>query len=84
MSHDKGKTRLDVAQYLGTLLAIILLESHLMPRVYVLILAPFIVWLCLFVASPVGRARWRRTLPVAAVASILGYLIARFVLTSSG
>ena len=84
MSQDKDKIRLDVAQYLGILLAIILLESHLMPRVYVLILAPFVVWLCLFVASPVARAGWRRTLPLAAAASIVGYLIAHFVLTSPG
>ena len=84
MTSEKDKIRLDIAQYMGTLLAIVMLESHIVSRLVVFILAPFVFWLCLFVASPVARGRWRRTLPLAAAASILGYLFARFVLTRTG
>lgn len=84
MNQEKDKIRLDIAQYVGTLLAIVMLESRIASRVAVFILAPFVFWFCLFIASPVARGRWRRTLPLAAAASALGYLFARFVLTRTG
>jgi hypothetical protein len=84
MNPEKDKIRLDIAQYLGALIAIIMLESHIVSRVVVFTLAPFVFWFCLFVASPVARGRWRRTLPLAAAASVLGYFLARFVFTRTG
>jgi hypothetical protein len=84
LNSEKDKTRLDIAQYVGTLLAIVMLESRIVSRGAVFLLAPFVFWLCLFAASPIARDRWRRTLPLATLASVLGYLLVRFVFTRPG
>jgi len=84
LNSEKDKTRLDIAQYVGTLLAIVMLESRLASRAVVFLLAPFVFWLCLFVASPVARSRWRRTLPLAALVSLLAYLLMRYVFVKPG
>jgi hypothetical protein len=76
-------TKLVVAQYVGALLFIAILESHLVSRPVAFLVGPFVVWICLFLASPSGRGMWR-TLALAALASSLGYLLMRFVFVKRG
>lgn len=83
-SEQDNAGRLDIAQYAGILLFIVLLESHVVSRAVAFLLGPLVVWLCLFVASPVARGRWRRTLPLAILVSAVGYLLVHYVFTRSG
>jgi hypothetical protein len=81
LKSEKDRTRNEIAMCVGALLALALLESHIVSRPFVFVLAPFIFWVCQFVASPVGRVRWLRYLPLTALVSVLGYLLFRYVFT---
>jgi hypothetical protein len=71
-----------VAQYVGIVLFIVLLETHVVSRPIAFLLGPWIICLCLFVAASSGfRTKWRRLILIAGAASALGYLITRYVFT---
>ena len=70
---------LNIAQYAGAVLFILMLESGVASRAIAFLVGPFVICLCLFVASPTARGRWRRTVGIAAIASVIGYLFMRYV-----
>jgi len=70
--------RSTIAQYIGTVLFIVLLESHVVSRPIAFLLGPWIICLCLLIAALSDfRTKWRRLLLIAGTASALGYLITR-------
>jgi hypothetical protein len=81
MNTERGYfDRSTVAQYVGTVLFIVLLETHVVSRPIAFLLGPWIVCLCLLVAAPSNfSTKWRRTVLVAGVASGLGFLVTRYV-----
>jgi hypothetical protein len=81
MDAEKGHfDRSTVAQYVGTVLFIVLLETHVVSRPLAFLLGPWIICLCLFVAAPSNfLARWRRIVLIAGVASGLAFLLMRYV-----
>jgi hypothetical protein len=81
MDSEKGYfDRSTVAQYVGTVLFIVLLETHVVSRPTAFLLGPWIICLCLFVAAPSNfRSRWRRIVLVAGAAAAMGFLVTRYV-----
>ena len=82
MDTEKGYfDRSTVAQYVGTVLFIVLLETHVVSCWIAFLLGPWIICVCLlFVAAPSNfRIRWRRTVLVAGAASALGFLMTQYV-----
>src|ERR1700722_12728410 len=74
--------RVDIATYVGALLWVAMLESHYLPRPLVFFIGPFAILACFYFLVPsVSRERWQSVISLAAVASILGYLLTRFVFT---
>ena len=79
---DTGKYfgRATIAQYVGTVLFIVLLETHTVSRPMAFLLGPWIICLCLFVAAPSNfLARWQRIVLIAAAASVSAFLLTRYV-----
>ena len=80
MQEESGTKRFDVAQWVGTLLWIILLESHVISRPLVFLLGPFVLMVCfLVIASPIPATRLRRTLLFAVTVSVGGFLLTKYV-----
>jgi len=80
MPDDSSFDRLDIAQWVGTLLWITLLESHVISRPLVFLLGPFVVLLCMvLIASPLDSRRLRRTCVITGLLSIGGFLLTRYV-----
>jgi hypothetical protein len=72
--------RANVAIFVGMIIWLILLESHLLPRPIVFLLGPIAIFGCICLLVPSVLAdRWRSILVTAGVASALGYLLARYV-----
>src|ERR1700693_5496317 len=61
MPDDSSFSRLDIAQWIGTLLWIVLLGSHVISRPLVFLLGPVVMLLCTFlIGSPIDSQRLRR------------------------
>ena len=76
MPDESDWRRADVAQWIGTLLWIVLLESHVVSRPLVFLLGPFIVLLSFVtIAFPVPRKRLRQMCLFALATSISGFLL---------
>lgn len=77
--------RADVATYLGVLILIITLESHVLPRPLVFFLGPFVFLFLFYLLVPsISAERWRHLFFLSAVCSLLGYLLMRYVFTHFG
>ncbi len=75
--------RLTIGKYIGVALSIALIETHLVSRPVAFLLVPWLISICLFIASPLHfRTMWRRAVLIAASASGLGYVLMRYVLGS--
>jgi ABC-type enterobactin transport system permease subunit len=74
--------RVDVATYGGVLIWLILLETHLLSRPITFLLGPLIIVILFYLLVPsVSADRWRSVLVAAAVASVLGYVLTRYIFT---
>ena len=74
--------RATVGKYIGAGLSVALIESHVVSRPVAFLLIPWLISLCLLIASPSHfRTTWRRTILISAAASVLGYVLVRFVLS---
>ena len=74
--------RADVATYLGVLIWIIALESHVLPRPLLFLLGPFVLLFLYYLLVPsISGERWRHLFFLAATCSLVGYLLTRFVFT---
>jgi hypothetical protein len=80
MSEEASSRRVDIATWVGTVLWIIMIESHVMSRPLVFLFGPFVALFCfLAIASPIpAKRRWRMSL-LAAVVSVVGFLFTRYV-----
>jgi hypothetical protein len=77
---EAASKRADIAMWVGIVLWIILLESHVIARPLVFLLGPFLVLVCTFlIASPIPANSRRRLVTFAAVMSVGGFLLTRFV-----
>ena len=73
-------SRKDIAQWVGTILWIVLLESHVISRPLVFLFGPFIMLLSFVtIAFPVPRKRLRQICLGAVAMSIGGFLLTKYV-----
>jgi hypothetical protein len=80
MPDEPTSKRVDIAQWVGTALWIILIESHVISRPLVFRFGPFIMLLSFFViASPIAAKKWQRMCLLAAGVAVVGFLLTRFV-----
>jgi len=80
MPDESGWSRADIAQWVGTLLWIVLLESHVISRPLVFLFGPFIVLLSLvIIAFPIRGKRLGKICVISVVASIGGFLLTKYV-----
>jgi hypothetical protein len=80
MANDSRLDRLDIAQWVGNLLWIIMLESHLLSRPFVFLVGPLVVLLCMFViGSPIPFRRLQRASLIAVLLSVGGFLLTKYV-----
>jgi hypothetical protein len=80
MSDELESKRTDIASWIGTALWIILLESHIISRSFVFLLGPLLMLVCMFIiASPIPANRRQRLFTFAAVMSVAGFLLTRYV-----
>ena len=70
--------RRNIAQWVATLLLIIVLESHVISRPIVFLLGPFVILISIYVAR-VSIQRWQRAWLIAALISTAGFLLTRYV-----
>jgi nitrate reductase gamma subunit len=76
---EQDWTRGDVGSWAGVLLCIILLESHLISRPLVFLLAPFVVLLPSLVIAPIRGKRLRLVCLAAVTCSVVGFALAKYV-----
>jgi len=77
--------RADVATYMGVLILITTLESHVLPRPLVFFLGPFLFLLLFYLLVPsISTERWRHLFFLTAICSLLGFLLMRYVFTHPG
>ena len=80
MPDESEWSRADIAQWIGTLLWIVLLESHVISRPLVFLFGPFIVLLSFVtVACPIPRKRLRHICLFAVATSAGGFLLTKYV-----
>ena len=80
MPEEPTSIRPDIAQWVGTLLWIIMLESHVISRPLVFLFGPFLVLICFVViAFPIQRKRLRNACLLAAAVYIGGFILTRYV-----
>jgi len=79
MPDEQGWTRGDVGSWVGMLLCIILLESHVISRPLVFLFAPFVALLPSLVIAPIRGKRLRLVCLAAVTCSVVGFLLARYV-----
>jgi hypothetical protein len=80
MPDESGWSRADVAQWVGTLLWIVLLESHVISRPLVFLFGPFIVLLSFVtIGFPIPVKRLRQISLFAVATSIGGFLLTKYV-----
>ena len=74
---EKNFERVSIAQAAGWVLFIVAIEFHIVSRPVVFLLAPLATWSFLTLAYPAAtrRARWRGTLAIAVVSSVVLYLV---------
>ena len=72
-------TRGDVGSWVGVLLCIILLESHVVSRPLVFLLAPFVVLLPSLAIEPIRGKRLRFVCLAAVTCSVVGFGLAKYV-----
>jgi hypothetical protein len=78
MSDNARSERFDLAQLIGVILCVAILDLVSRPIGY--LLCPIAFLICIYVIAPSAFAhRWRRTCTMAAVISITGYLLTRYV-----
>ena len=74
--------RLTIAQYVGIAIVIVMLETHAVSRPVTFLLGPYIIWVCMIVTAPPElRRRWPLALLIAAILSVLGFALTRYVFT---
>ncbi len=76
---EQGWTRGGVGSWVGVLLCIILLESHLISRPLVFLLAPFVVLLPALAIAPIRGKRLRFVCLSAVTCSVVGFVLAKYV-----
>lgn len=76
---DEGWTRGDLGSWVGVLLCITLLESHLISRPLLFLLAPFVVLLPSLAIAPVRGKRLRLVCFSAVTCSVVGFVLATYV-----
>jgi hypothetical protein len=76
---EQDWTRGDVGSWVGVLLCIILLESQLISRPLVFLLAPFVVLLPSLVIAPIRGKRLRLVCLAAVTCSVVGFVLAKYV-----
>jgi hypothetical protein len=80
MAEGTASRRADIATWVGTLLWIILLESHATSRPLAFLLGPFVALICFVViAAPIPAERWRRMSLLSGVVSVAGFLLTKYV-----
>ena len=80
MAEESGWSREDVAQWIGTILWIILLESHVISRPLVFLFGPFIVFVCFVtIGFPIRGKRLRQLCLFSVATSIGGFLVTKYV-----
>jgi hypothetical protein len=79
MADEQGWTRGDIGSWVGVLLCIILLESHVISRPLVFLLAPFVVLIPSLIIAPIRGKRLRLVCLSAVTCSVVGFLLARYV-----
>jgi hypothetical protein len=80
MADEPTSGRADVAQWIGTALVIIMLESHVMSRPLVFLFGPFVILLCMvLIAWPLPTRGLRRGCFIAVLFSVVGFLLTRYV-----
>ena len=70
--------RRDIARWVGVLLWIIGLESHVVGRPIVFLLGPFVLLILTYVAR-VRVRKWQRTWLTTALLCLAGFLLTKFV-----
>ena len=76
---EQGWTRGDIGSWVGVLLCIILLESHLISRPLVFLLAPFVVLLPSLAIAPIRGRRLQLVCLSAVACSVVGFILAKYV-----
>jgi len=76
---EQDWTRGDVGSWVGVLLCIILLESHVIPRPLVFLLAPFVVLLPSLAIEPIRGKRLRLVCLAALTCSVVAFVLAKYV-----
>ena len=76
---EQDWTRGDIGSWVGVLLCIILLESHLISRPLVFLLAPFVVLLPSLAITPIRGKRLRLVCFSAVTCSAVGFVLAKYV-----
>lgn len=76
---EQGWTRGDIGSWVGVLACITLLESHVISRPWVFLVAPFVVLIPSLALEPIrGKRLWFVCL-AAVACSVVGFLLARYV-----
>ena len=79
MADEQDWTRGDIGSWVGVLLCIILLESRVISRPLVFLIAPFVVLIPSLALEPIRGKRLRFVSLAAVACSIVGFLLARYV-----
>jgi hypothetical protein len=80
MPNEQTSIRSDVGQWVGTLLWIIILESHVTSRSLAFLVGPFVVLASIAViAFPIQRKKLRNVGLLTVAISIGGYVLTRYV-----
>ena len=79
MADEQGWTRGDIGSWVGVLLCIILLESHVISRPLVFLLAPLVVLIPSLIIAPIRGKRLRLVCLAAVTCSVVGFVLARYV-----
>jgi hypothetical protein len=83
MSDESGWSRDDIAQWVGTILWIVFLESHVISRPLVFLCGPFIMLSSfVIIAFPIRGKRLRQVGLFSVATSIGGFLLTKYVFRS--
>ena len=76
---EQDWTRGDIGSWVGVLLCIILLESHVISRPLVFLLAPFVALLPSLVIAPIRGKRLQLVCLAAVTCSVVGFVLSKYV-----
>jgi len=79
MADEQDWTRGDIGLWVGVLLCIILLESHVISRPLMFLIAPFVVLIPSLALESIRGKRLRFACLAAVACSVVAFLLARYV-----